>query len=282
MPTRKIVEWMSATDARQAEQLISQFQNISTFLGNWLYKELEHAKRKQGCHIFVGYLASPYRNAFAEKVDHIFESLLHKAPDDCPRLRKKLIKTTNQSEFESILFELEIGCLLLRHDHKIKAEPLYPKEGPDFKIALLDEDVYIEAKKLRRDAEEQHLWNTQQVWCRTITASYLSRQEWNLYVEYLASNQFPDDGYHILVIDTSKRPRSAELLCRAWDYYCHKQKSESSQHPIHVLILCHREKQRHVSWLNDLTVGADVLHNPSLPISDNVSDTLKGLFLVGP
>jgi hypothetical protein len=278
MRVRRIVKWISTTEAHQVEQLISQFQNIPAFLGNWLVEELEHAKHKQSCHIFVGYLASPYKKVFAEKVDRIFELLLHHASGECPRLRKKLTETTNQPEFESALFELEVGCLLLQHGYRIKAEPLYPKKGPDFRIALLGEDVYIEAKKLQHNAEEQHLWNTQHVWCRIITTSHLNNQEWNLYERYLASNQFPDDGYHILAIDTSKRLHSTELLGDAWDYYCDNQKNECSRHPIHVLILCRREKERHISWLNDLTVGASVLYNPYSPMASNVLDSLKGIF----
>lgn len=145
---------MSAADTHQAEQLTSEFQHICLFLDNWLCQELDHARRKQRCHIFVGYLASPYRRVFAEKVDRIFGLLLESASEQCPRLRKKLTETTNQSEFESVLFELEIGCLLLGHGYKIKAEPFYPNRGPDFRTSLLGEGAYVEAKKLQREAEE--------------------------------------------------------------------------------------------------------------------------------
>ncbi len=266
---------MSATEAHQVEQLVSQFQSIPVFLDNWLVAELEHAKQKQDCHIFVGYLASPHKKVFAEKVDYIFELLLRHASGECPRLRKKLTASTNQPEFESALFELEVACLLLQHGCGIKAEPLYPKKGPDFRITLLGEDVYIEAKKLQPDAEEQQLWDTQHEWSRTIN---LNNQEWNLYERYLASNQFPDNGCHILAIDTSKRSHSAESLRHAWEYYCYNQKDGRSQHPIHALILCRREKLRHISWLHDLTVGASELENPYSPISSKVLDSIKDIF----
>lgn len=120
------------------------------------------------------------------------------------------------------------------------------------------------------------------MWCRTVSTSDLSRQEWNLYVNYLENNQFPDDGYRLLVVDTSKRPRSVELLCHAWDYYCHHQNNKSSQHPIHVLVLCRREKQRHVSSLNDLSVGVSVFYNRSVPIAEGVVDALTGIFFGEP
>lgn len=250
---------LSAIELDQVESLIFQFQNISRFLGNWLLEEMKKAKQKQPYHILVAFLASPFGKITAEKTSHIFESLLNLASSECPRLRKKVIETTNQPEFESVLFELEVGYLLLQHGYRIKVEPLYPKKGPDFVIVLNGQDVYIEAKKLQHDAEERHLWNTQDVWTRTVTRSGLDAREWNLYERYLADNQFPDGGLHVLAIDTSKFLHSDEMLPHAWDYYCHSETKVHSQHPIHVLILCRRKDQGHTSWLNDLTDGAIVL-----------------------
>ena len=272
---------LPATELDQAESLVSQFQNVSLFLGDWIFEEMEKAKQEQPYHILVAYLASLYGKITAEKIDHIFESLLNLASSECPRLRKKVIETTNQPDFESVLFELEVGYLLLQHGHRIKVEPLYPKKGPDWGTTLHGQDVYIEAKQLQHDAEEELLWNTQDVWTRIVTRSGLDAREWNLYERYLAENQFPDSGLHVLAIDTSKFLHSDEMLPHAWDYYCHSETKVHSQHPIHVLILCRREDQGYTSWLNDLTDGAIVLDDPLMPAPDNMLKAVKGAFQPG-
>jgi len=282
MADRRVVESVTAREAREVEQLVSRHQNISAFLGDWICKELESARREEGCHVFVAYLASPYRTVFAGKVERIFEFLLHEAADQCAGLRKNLTVATNQAELESRLAELEVACLLLRYGLKITVEPLSPKKGPDFKVALRGEDLYIEVKKLQREAIEQSLGSAHNCWTRPVSPSSLEDEWWNLHERYLVNSQFADDGYHVLAVDTSKRLHSPELMCSAWGYYCRHRGKGSSRHGIHVLVLCRREKEGQVSWLNDLVVGASFLRNPSTPEARNVLPALKCIFVSGP
>jgi hypothetical protein len=269
---------ISTSELSNAESLISQFQSILLFLGEWLSHEIEKAKQGRPYHILVGYVASPYGRRVAEKIDHIFGSLLTLPPRERSRLRKKVIEATSQPDFESVLFELEISHLLLRHGHAIEVEPCRPKKGPELRTTFQGQQVYIEAKKLQADAEAENLWKTHTVWARTVKQSALDQREWNLYQRYLADNQFPNSGLHLLAIDTSKFLHSAEMLPLAWDNYCRSDTKANSQHPVHVLILCRRENQGHTSWLNSLTDGAVVLDDPLLPVPDDVLGFVRCVF----
>ena len=271
---------MLQEELEQAESLISQFPSIPKFLGDWLTKELEKARQSEMRHIFLGYLTSPCGYIWAEKVGRIFETLMQYAPSECPRLRRKVTQATDQRDLESVLFELEIGFLLLKHGHEIEAEPLHPQRGPDFRVVLCDQNVYVEVKKLQHDAEEEYLWKTQDVWARTLTQSDLDKREWNLYQRYLATDQFPDEGWHILAIDTSKSRRADGLLARAWEDHC--QDSASDDFPrrrtIHALVLCRREAQQHTFWLNDPTTGIEILHNLLSSMPDQVLEISQSIF----
>jgi len=344
---------MSPDEIVQAESLISQFPSISKFFGNWISKEIEKAKQPQPRHIFLDYLASPYGYIFAEKTSKMFETVLNCIPSQCPRLRRKILEKTEQSGFESVLFELEIGSLLLNHGHDTEVEPL-KSGGPDLMTVFSGYDTYIEAKKLQREAKvelmrkrvfdlegklesasypvsicftltpqpkkhcesellkqiadavenlkktgflkpqieciDKHgkitavadlyppdtkevvIWG---MWTLEITPDARDRRQDNLYWRYLKGNQFPNDGLHVLVVDTSKSMRTDTLLSRAWEYYCRTRAWEDCSHPpIHSLILCPRQGY----WLNDLTVGAVILQNKHSPLPNDVFETLKGIF----
>jgi hypothetical protein len=277
MTDRRIVDWVTACHAREVERLLLRYHNMSAFLGDWICKELESARRGQGCHALVGYLASHWGAVFAQKVEHMSQLLLRDAPSQCPRLREKLRETSNQAQLDEALFELELACLFLRHGHKIVVEPT-SRKGPDLKVLLCGRDVYVEAKKLERDADQQRRRASRCGWIRIVAGHRLEKDEWNLHQNYLETNQFPDHGYHVMAVDTFRRTGGAELMARAWNYYCHNTRDRSPQRSIHVLVLCRREEQRHLCWLKDLTVGASVLHNPSAPIHDNVLSALKEIF----
>lgn len=263
----------------QAKELVSKSPGILRFFGGWIAQELEEANQAERPHIVVGYLASPDGPVWAKKMDEIFRMLTESIPSQCPRLRRKVTGAVSQADLEAVLFELEIGSLLLECGHMIEVEPLYPEKGPDFRTVLHAESIYIEAKKLQHDAIEQSLWNTRKPWARILTQSFLDRREWNLHQRYLAQNQFPEDGFHVLGIDVSKSPRSATLLTKAWSDYCQSTMSKKrSRSTIHALVLCCREVEEHTSSSYDITEGVSILNNPSLSLPDDILETLEAIF----
>jgi hypothetical protein len=273
------VRVLSTNELDLADLLIARFGSFEQFLGKWLFGELTKARQELSYHILVDYLASPYGETISEKSDHIFQSFLDRAPNECPTLKKKLIEVRTQSEFESVLFEFETSYCLLQHGHNIIVEPLSPMRGPDFKIHLDNQAIYVEVKKLQFDSEETQLWNTSQgTWTRTVTQSQLDKRGWNLYERYFADNQFPNEGLHVLVMDISKLKHSDAILKYAWDSYCEGSTKARIDHPIHVLILCSRKVEGHTSWLNDLTDGAIALKDPSAPVSQTIFEVVKSIF----
>lgn len=269
---------LRAERLRQAELLVSRSKNMTRLLGNWLFEQLEMARRKQPGHIIVGYLASPYGQSFAEKTERILEPFLLNAASECPRLRKKFIEAKHQPEFEALFFELEVGHRLLSRGYQLVVEPLRKERGPDFRISLGNQSVYVEVKKLQPDADEQRLWEGKKAWARIITPSELDRREWNLHERYLVSTQFPRDGLHVLVVDIFKSLLLSDSpLSHAWEYYC-SQPREDSQRLIHALIVCRRENQRHASWLNDLTDGVSISFHPIATTSNTMLGTLRRMF----
>jgi hypothetical protein len=99
-------------------------------------------------------------------------------------LRKKIVKTVGQEALEAVLFELEIGVLLLKNNLRVEVEPL-GRKGPDLRAHFGGHDTYIEAKKLQHDAEAKHLWASEGNWVRVRTESKLDKSAWGLYERYL-------------------------------------------------------------------------------------------------
>jgi hypothetical protein len=131
-------------------------------------------------------------------------------------------------------------------------------------------------------------------WSLNIDKTVLERRELNLYSEYfLERPQFPDDGLHVLIVDTSKRAPQ-NLMARAWSDYLQNVKEHSdavrldqagsllfggnSRPLINALIECHREDQHNVHWMNDLTAGAIILPNPHSPLPEDIYATLTSIF----
>jgi hypothetical protein len=268
---------LRAEKLHQAELLILRSKNMKALLGNWLADQLEKAKRKQSGHIIVGYLASPYGQSFAEKTERLLEPFLLHAASECPRLRKKFIEAKHQPEFEALFFELEVGCRLLSRRYQLVVEPFRKERGPDFRIGLGNQSVYVEVKKLQPDADEQKLRESKRAWARIITPAELDKRMWNLHERYLVGTQFPRDGLHVLVVDIFKSLRSDSPLSRAWEYYC-SQPQENPRDFIHALVVCRRERQRHAFWLNDLTDGVSISFHPVVSTSNTALETLKSIF----
>jgi len=269
---------MSPEEIVQVKALISQSPSISRFLGNWIQKQAGAAEQSQSHHIFLAYLASPYGYIFAKKTSDLFGSVLGAIPNQCPRLRKKIVKAVGQEDLEAVLSELEIGVLLLKNSLRVEVEPL-GRKGPDLKAYFGGYDTYVEAKKLQHDAEIKHLRTSEDNWVRVHTKPKLDKRTWNLYERYLTQNQFPNEGLHVLVVDSSKTDHGdKQPMSQAWDYYCERGASGNSYPIIHALVLCRRQKQKHISWLYDLTSEAAIFQNTYSPLPNNVFETLTGVF----
>ncbi len=138
----------------QAKELVSRSPGIIRFFDGWIAQELEEANQAERPHIVVGYLASPDGPTWAKKMDDIFRMLTESIPSQCPRLRRKVTDTVSQADLEAVLFELEIGSLLLKYGHTVEVEPLYPEKGPDFRTVLHAESIYDPSLPLPDDILE--------------------------------------------------------------------------------------------------------------------------------
>jgi hypothetical protein len=156
---------MGAEQLAKAEEVLREFPGIASFFGQWLSGQFQRAGQGFPHHVLLDFLDSPYGRTIAEKLDKAFEVATAQIPDQCPRLRKKLIDADQQAEFESVLFELEIATQLLGHGYPLEVEPLRAKQqkSPDFRTVLVGYPTYIEAKKLQADADVALAWDASRV-----------------------------------------------------------------------------------------------------------------------
>lgn len=105
------------------------------------------------------------------------------------------------------------------------------------------------------------------VWSRSVCQMDLRNQEQNLAARYFSGEQFPHEGVHVLVVDTSKLLRGDLLLSSAW--------VEAPGDVINGLVLCGRQGQ----WGRDITDGALVLDNPQAQMPLEVYCTLTDAFV---
>lgn len=143
------------------ESLIAKYPSISTFLcgatnTDWIKYEIRKARARQEYHVFLGFMAT-LGDSFAWWMNEMFELILTRAHTQHSKLQKKIKDTTTQSNFESLWFELEVTTLLLKRRYAVEIEPL-GKKGPDFKTQIAGHDLYIEAKRLQRSADEDALY----------------------------------------------------------------------------------------------------------------------------
>lgn len=267
---------MSPDVISAVEAVLGRHPVISRFFESWTGKQLERAKKGEPYHIFLDYLASKYGDAVARQTSRFFETGLNRAPEQVPTWRRRFRQTTSQAEVESVLAEMEVGYLLLERGYKVEVEPLYPHRGPDFRVTMNGHVLYIEVKKLQRDADTEDVrrkaWADNKnpedgtVWSRELTHDTLDNMAWNLTTGYLKDTQFPEDGLHVLFVDTFKRTFGDDAMMTAWN--------EIHPDSINSLILCNRQGH----WLNGLAAGVQILQNPDSPVPSVVLQALRDTF----
>jgi hypothetical protein len=156
----------------------------------------------------------------------------------------------------------------------LAAEKLATSNNPRQRVECKDSNgqILAEADVCLSDISTSNAFGG---WIRDITANSRDRdngkKKWNLEGRYLTGRQFPDDGLHILMVDTSDLDDGDTLMSQIWE--------QAICPSINCLVICHRQvNHRHRHWLNDLTVDPMFIQNSLVPLPDDVFDTLKHVF----
>jgi len=95
----------------------------------------------------------------------------------------------------------------------------------------------------------------------------------------LSSRQFPEEGLHIILLDSGKLASGKQMAQEAWRKKLRVQLSPGMGKHVNAVIVCPRVVDEHVHWLNDLTAGAIILQNSLAPLPECVLKELERIFM---